>query len=302
MADFHFIRPWFLLGMLPVVALIWSQLRQQKDGASWMRMMDPHLLKHLLVGEGKRAKIKPVQVLSCVWVLSVIALAGPTWKKQPSPFADDQAGLVMLLKLSGSMEATDVQPSRLERAKFKMRDLLEMRSGAASALIVYSGSAHLVMPLTKDDGIITSMAEGLTPVVMPSEGNTLVSAITAAESLLQDAGVPGSVLVIADSVDPSQVNGIGEVAAELPVQFLSIQPTRSPTDAGMEQAAKARGASVIRMTEDAADVKQANSLAKSKILNAAAEDGSERWQDAGYWLLPLILFGASFWCRKGWRC
>ncbi|MGJ8672776.1 vWA domain-containing protein [Rubritalea sp.] len=301
MLDFHFIRPWFLLGLLPVLGMVFLLLRKQQDGAAWMKFMDPRLLKHLLVGEGKQAKIKPVQVLSIIWILSVIALAGPSWRKQPSPFSDDQAGLVLLLKLSGSMEATDVQPSRMERAKFKMRYLLEQRSGAASALIVYSGSAHLVMPLTKDDAIISSMAEGLTPEVMPSQGDDLAAAISTAASLLKDAGVPGSVLVIADSVDPSQAASLADVAPQLPVQFLAIQASGSAVDAGLESAAAARGAEVIRMTDDDSDVLRAQSLAESKMLHAASEDGSERWQDAGYWLLPVILLGAGFWCRKGWQ-
>lgn len=301
MADFHFIRPWFLLGMLPVLGMLLYLFRQQAEGAAWMRFIDPQLLKHLLVGESKQVKLKPVTVLAVVWVLSVLALAGPCWRKQPSPFADDQAGLVVLLKLSGSMESTDLQPSRLDRAKFKIRDLLEIRSGATSALIVYSGSAHLVMPLTKDDSIITSMAEGLTAAVMPSQGDNLSAAIAAAESLLQDAGVSGSVVVIADSVDPSQASGLAEVAAPLPVQFLSIQPSASPVDAGLQSAAAARGAEVIVMTEDDSDVQQLARLAESKVLNAHSVDGSEQWQDAGYWLLPLILIGAGFWWRKGWR-
>ncbi|MFD2276609.1 VWA domain-containing protein [Rubritalea spongiae] len=275
--------------------------RQQNEGAAWMRMMDPRLLKHLLVDEKKHSRWKPVHLLAAVWVLSVLALAGPSWRKQASPFADDQAGLVILLKMSGSMEATDVEPSRLDRAKFKMRDLLELRNGAASALIVYSGSPHLVMPLTKDDSIISSMAEGLTPDVMPSEGDDLGAAILAAETLLKDAGVPGSVLVIADVVDPSQAASLAKVASKLPVQFLTIQPGTSAVDAGLQAAAKARGSEVISMTEDDVDVQRVANLAQSKMLNVASGDGSEAWKDAGYWFLPVILLGAGFWWRKGWQ-
>ena len=183
-----------------------------------------------------------------------------------------------------------------------MRDLLEQRSGAASGLIVYSGSAHLVMPLTKDDSIILTMAEGLTPAVMPTEGDALCAALISAEKLLIEAGVPGSVLVIADSVDPGQAGRLAEVASDLPVQFLSIQPSQSPSDAGLQAAAKARGAELVVMTDGDEDVTRLNTLAQSKMLATTANDGSERWEDAGYWLLPLILLGALFWSRKGWQC
>lgn len=302
MADFHFIRPSFLLAFLPVIFAAIFLIRRQKDGAAWLGMIDPNLLKHLIVGEGKENKIKPMHILCAIWGLSVIALSGPSWREQASPFSDDQAGLVIVLKMSGSMEAEDVQPSRLERAKFKMRDLLEQRSGAASGLIVYSGSAHLVMPLTKDDSIISTMAEGLTPAVMPTEGDALSAALISAEKLLIEAGVPGSVLVIADSVDPGQAGRLAEVASDLPVQFLSIQPSQSPSDAGLLAAAKARGAELVVMTDGDEDVTRLNTLAQSKMLATTANDGSERWEDAGYWLLPLILLGAVFWSRKGWQC
>lgn len=302
MADFHFIRPLFLLAFLPVIFAAIFLIRRQKDGAAWLGMIDPNLLKHLIVGEGKENKIKPMHILCAIWGLSVIALSGPSWREQASPFSDDQAGLVIVLKMSGSMEAEDVQPSRLERAKFKMRDLLEQRSGAASGLIVYSGSAHLVMPLTKDDSIISTMAEGLTPAVMPTEGDALSAALISAEKLLIEAGVPGSVLVIADSVDPGQAGRLAEVASDLPVQFLSIQPSQSPSDAGLLAAAKARGAELVVMTDGDEDVTRLNTLAQSKMLATTANDGSERWEDAGYWLLPLILLGAVFWSRKGWQC
>lgn len=302
MADFHLIRPWFLLSLLPVLVAVFVMLRRQKEGEAWLGMIDSNLLEHLLVGEGKNQRIKPVYILCGIWILAAVALAGPSWRKQPSPFSDDQAGLVVILKMSGSMEADDVQPSRLERAKFKMRDLLEQRSGAASALIVYSGSAHLVMPLTKDDTIINTMAEGLTPAVMPAEGDALAAALILAEKLLLEAGVPGSALVIADRVDPTQITQLDSTAADLPVQFLSIQPPQSPSDAGILAAAKSRGSELIVMTESDEDVEQANKVAQSKMLAVASDDGSERWQDSGYWLLPLILIGAAFWSRKGWKC
>ncbi|WP_018970426.1 VWA domain-containing protein [Rubritalea marina] len=301
MSEFHLIRPWFLLALIPVFLMAWAQRRQHQEGAAWMKMIDPRLLKHLIVGEQGQSKLQPSQVLLVLGVLSVIALAGPSWRKQASPFADDQAGLVVLLKLGATMEATDVQPSRLDRGKFKMRDLLSLREGASSALIVYSGSSHLVMPLTKDDAIIASMAEGLTPQVMPSQGDRLDEAISDAEELLENAGVPGSILVIADTVDATQLPLLEQHRSKVPVQFLAIQPGQASIDRGMSEAAKVLGGEVIMMTQDGSDVQRASALAKTKIQHAAAEDGSERWLDGGYYLLPFILLGASLWSRKGWQ-
>ena len=63
-------------------------------------------------------------------MIASLALAGPTWKREPTPFSEDQAPLVIALDVSSSMEMTDIQPSRLQRAQQKVRDLLALRSGA----------------------------------------------------------------------------------------------------------------------------------------------------------------------------
>ena len=204
MGEFHFLRPFWLLALLPVLALWWHIYRQQNARAVLEEVIDPHLLEHLFVGEGKARLLRPVNLLLAFWVILVIALAGPSWKREASPFAGEDAGLVVLLKVSETMNATDVQPSRLERAKFKLRDLLEERAGAPSALIVYSGSAHLVMPLTRDERILSAMVEDLTPDLMPADGDTLADALKRAEALLARAKVPGSVVVLADAVSPAQ--------------------------------------------------------------------------------------------------
>ncbi|MFC4992403.1 vWA domain-containing protein [Rubritalea tangerina] len=301
MADFHFIRPWFLLAIVPVAIVLYGMFRQRGGKNAWEGVMDAHLFKHLEVGKGGGQRWRPIHVLSVVWVLSVIGLAGPTWQKQGSPFAEEQAGVVVVMKLSGSMEATDVQPSRLERAKFKMRDLIEARAGASHALIVYSGSAHLVMPLTKDGKILNSMAEGLSPAVMPTEGDALVEALKQAEVLLREAGVPGSVMVMADAVDPSQVAELAEVDKALPVEFWAIQPARSPVDKGLEEAARSRGADVQVMTDGREDVEIMSKVARSALLSVEGNDGSEIWQDAGYLCLPVIVLLSGFWIRRGWQ-
>ena len=127
---------------------------------------DPHLLEHLLVGERKKPLFRPIHSLLILWLLSVIAIAGPSWEREPSPFLSDEAGLMIVLKNSRTMEAKDVQPSRLAPAKQKIRAIMESRQGGAAGLIVYSGSAHLVMPLTRDTRIINTMLEDMGPELM----------------------------------------------------------------------------------------------------------------------------------------
>lgn len=301
MSELHFLRPLWLWGLVPA-ALIWLGLwRQQDIVAGWRKAIDPHLLKHLLVGQekGKRS-LRPIHLTLMIWVLTALALAGPAWQREPSPFADDQAGLVVLMKASNTMDATDVQPSRLERSKHKLSDLLERREGAATGLIVYSGSAHLVMPLTRDGRIISAMASELSPDLMPEDGDALGDALELAAALLERAGVPGSVLVVADAVAPSQVKAVKEAVPGLPVQFLSVRPTNAPVDPGLKQAAGALGGKVIPLTVDQADVESIATRARSDFRSTGTSDGGERWKDAGYFILPLIALLGLAWSRKGW--
>jgi Ca-activated chloride channel family protein len=300
MSEFHFVRPLWLWSLIPAVLLWWGLWRGRDRVKAWKRFIDPHLLEHLLVGEKRRLLLRPVHLTLAVWVVAALALAGPSWEREPSPFADDTAGLVVVMKLSSTMEATDVQPSRLERAKHKLDDLLARREGGATGLVAYSGSAHLVMPLTRDRRIVTAMASELGPAVMPVDGDALGEALELAAEILDRAGVPGSVLVVADAVSPSQQAAVTAAAPDLPVQFLSVMPPNAPGDPGLERAAKARGATITRLTIDTSDVEAIAGRAKSDFRRAPMDDAGERWRDAGYWLLPVIALLALAWSRKGW--
>jgi Ca-activated chloride channel family protein len=300
MDELHLLRPLWLWSLLPAV-LIWFGLwRLQDRSAAWKKFIDPHLLQHLLVGGKRRSLVRPIHLILLLWVLCAVALAGPAWEREPSPFADDQAGLMVLLKAGSTMDATDVQPSRLERSKHKLTDLLERREGAATGLIVYSGSAHLVMPLTRDRRIVTAMAEEISPAIMPVDGDTLGEALELAESVLDRAGVAGSVLVITDSVAPAQVDAVAAAAPDLPLQFLAVVPPNAPLDTGLEQAARARGARVTRLTVDSVDVDRLGRTAQSDFRPAPAGEGGEQWKDAGYLLMPVIALLSLAWSRRGW--
>lgn len=298
--NIHFLRPLWLLALLPALLLCWSAYRRQDPYLSWTRFIDPHLLEHLLVDKNRQRHLRPVHVLFVIWLLASVALAGPAWQREPSPFADDAAGLVVLLKVSGTMNGTDVQPSRLERAKHKIRDLLALRKGAATGLIVYSGSAHLVMPLTKDGGIINAMIADLTPDLMPVNGDALAAAIKKAGDLFEKSNTSGSVLVMADTVSPAQVAALAQDDMALPVQFLGIQSPAAKMDDGIKQAAAKLNGAAVKMTVDQRDVDEIAGRAKTEFKNLSSSQEGERWRDAGYGLLPLIALCCLMWARRGW--
>ena len=300
MDEFHFLRPLLLWFAVPSL-LVWLGLWRQQDNVdSWAQVIDKHLLEHLIVGESNRPKLRPIHLLFFLWVVTSIVLAGPTWKTEPSPFSDDEAGLVVLLKVSGTMLATDVQPSRLDRAKLKLRDLLQAREGSATGLIVYSGSAHLLMPLTRDDRIISAMVEDLTPDLMPEDGDALADAMRLAEQVLDDSGVPGSMLVIADNVSPAQVQLLTDGENAVPVQFLSVQAFGSFIDGGLEDAAGSLGAPIVELAVEQTDIEKLAQRAASSFKSVSSMNEGERWIDGGYYFLPLLALVALMWSRRGW--
>ena len=300
MAEFHFIRPFWLLSFIPLLLVWWGLVRRRDQVRRWQTMIEPHLLKHLLVGEYRKNLLRPINLLLILWLMTVIALAGPTWQKEPSPFLDNEAGLMVLLKVSESIENSDVQPSRLERAKQKIRDLMEIRQGASTGLIVYSGSAHLVMPITRDDRIINMMLEDITPELMPVEGDVLTEALKLADRMVGQSGLPGSLLVIADTVAPGQQADQNAHEITFPVQFLSMLPDGSSLDQGLLTSAKKLDARVERLSIDQADVQQIAGRAETKQAEIVDPKQGERWKDSGYLLLPLIGLAMLMWFRKGW--
>ncbi|MEE4360844.1 MAG: VWA domain-containing protein, partial [Pseudomonadales bacterium] len=215
LAQFHFLRPAWLLLIPVAVAICWSLTRARSLDRVWRGVMAPHLLDHLIVRHGARSRgPTPVTLMGLAWLVAIVAVAGPVWQRQPSPFSQDQAALVIALKVTPEMLSTDVQPSRLQRSVQKIHDLLEARTGARTALIAYACSAHLVMPLTSDPDIIETFAADLTPDIMPVAGDAAAGAVALGNRLLEQSGAVGSILLITDAIASDQLDGLREARSE----------------------------------------------------------------------------------------
>jgi len=294
---FHFIRPWWLLTLLPAAILIRIIWRQQDSAHAWRQVMDPHLLSALMTGHTSQKNVRPVTWMALIWLLGALALAGPTWNLEPSPFAEDLAALVIVLKVSESMEEQDVQPSRAQRSVQKIHDLLELRKGSRAALIAYSGSDHLVMPLTKDTGIINSFATDLSPAIMPREGDAAAEALRLANQQLKNAGLSGSILFITDSLPDSLDFTADKNSA--PVQLLGIIGNDG-TDRLRSMAQKS-GATFTPVTVDDSDVNRLSKLVETSFsARGDTKESGSHWQDRGWWLTILIAGLGLWWFRPGW--
>ncbi|RAI04336.1 VWA domain-containing protein [Acuticoccus sediminis] len=289
---FHFIRPWVLL-LVPVIALLWWSARRahvRRDVPA--EGIAPHLRAALTVGAHGRRRLEPIDGVAVVLLLVSVGAAGPTWSRVPDPFAAQSAPMVVALKVTPSMEATDVAPSRLERGKQKIRDLLELRAGARTALVAYAGTAHVVVPMTEDPGVMVPYLEGLSPEVMPQEGDRAADALAAAEGLLGGEDGPGGIVFVADALDPADVAALDAAASAVAV--LAMLPAGT-NDRGLD----ALAAPVVPVTPDGSDVRRVEHTLNAAYRQALLEDGAQPWEDQGHWLaIPAALLGL-FWFRRG---
>jgi Ca-activated chloride channel family protein len=300
---FHFLRPWALIAIAPAV-LLWLAERSAADTtARWLRVIDPVLLKELTV-EGQRAsRISPADALLAAWIVGVAALAGPTWRLEPPPFADADPPAMIVLRVTPSMTTTDLAPSRLERAREKISDLLDLREGAATGLIAYSGSAHLVLPPTTDKSVVLTMAQALSPDIMPRQGDRLADAVQLAASVLTDARAGGSILVIADTAAPDQASALENAkrANGPPLTLLAMAPpARVSADAALNDAARALNARLVVPTPDTSDVENLASRLRGSVWSGDVAGEGAQWRDEGYWLTPIVALISLAWFRRGW--
>jgi Ca-activated chloride channel family protein len=298
MSDFHFLRPWWLLALVPAALLLWALRRKTDSTRSWRGVIAPHLLSHLLVGRDQKARGTPLVLLLIGWLAAVLALSGPTYEREPAPFADDSTALVVVLKVTPSMQTPDIEPSRLARSVQKVHDLLALRPGSKTALIAYSGSAHVVMPLTTDATIIESFASDLDPSVLPTEGDVAANALKKASNIVTKSGQRGWVLWIADAAAPDQLPPLRDYRKNTltPVTILAAAGEGPELDS-LKNAATALGTSSIPLTPDDADVHR---LANNARFSAATDGTEERWRDCGYWFVPLLAAINLAWFRRGW--
>jgi len=206
--SFHFAQVQWLLGLavIPVIWLLFAFFyRGQESAAQKLKnFADPHLIPHLLEdGEASDKKnIRPWRVLalwSLLWLLGVLALAGPRWDFTAVKAFAPASQLVIALDMSRSMDASDIKPSRLARARQEIEDILNAGAGTNIALIAFDAAPHMITPLSDDVSSIRRLLPSLTSDIVYSQGANLAAALDMAADMLE--GAPGTnkhVLILSD--------------------------------------------------------------------------------------------------------
>ncbi|MCK5888368.1 MAG: VWA domain-containing protein [Methylococcales bacterium] len=202
LAEFHLIRPYWLLALIPTIALFILLSRNKLSRGNWSTVCDADLLPFIL--QETAVKHSRFALFSGMFsaLLIIVSLAGPTWERIPAPVFRNDAALVIALDLSRSMDASDLKPSRLSMAKYKITDILSQRKDGQTALLVYASDAYTVTPLTNDSETIISQLTALTTEIMPAQGSNTALALKSSTDLLKQAGLQsGDILLITDAVD-----------------------------------------------------------------------------------------------------
>lgn len=310
---FHFLRPAWGLLLLPVLVVLVQQRRQGDETRGWSAIIAPHLLEALRVRQFRNHWFNPATAGVLFMLLMTLVLMGPSWRQQPSPLTRDEAALVILLDVSRSMEQRDIQPSRLERAKQKISDLLQLRQGASTALVVFAGSAHTVLTLTNDSEILTQYLQAIKPGIMPRSGKFSEYALGRVDSIVGTSTAPTTVLLVTDGVSDSSKTEFARYFSQSPHQLLvwgigrvqgdtvdgAPEQGMAPLEEGaLKNLADAGGGRYQPITVEKTDVQALHRRINSHYVVMA--DQSVPWLDSGYWLLfpGLALF--SLWFRRGW--
>ncbi|QSA96759.1 VWA domain-containing protein [Methylococcus sp. EFPC2] len=327
MNEFHFMRPWWLLALLLLVLLGAYLQRRGRDAGDWRELCDPDLLPHILVqGAGGGGRRFGVWLWWLGGVLAVLALAGPVWQRVPAPALRNEAALVIALDLSRTMDAADAKPSRLARARFKIEDILRQRKDGLTALLVYSGDAYTVTPLTDDVATIKAQIEALTSDLMPTQGGRADLALERAWKLLGQAGLTqGDILLITHGVNLGKsepaaaglrasgyrlsILGVGsEEGAPVPLpEGGYLQDTRGQivlsqlATPALRQLAATGGGLYRTLGADDADVAELTAQFAQQARAGAGSDvfRVEQWREQGPWLLLGLLPLAALAFRRG---
>ncbi|WP_114238745.1 VWA domain-containing protein [Dyella sp. C9] len=321
---FHFIRPLWLLLVPAGPLLLWWWQRRNDPLQRWKGMIAPHLLKHLVVGDRDGWRLKPIHLVCAVLVLGAIACAGPTWELDPPPFAEDRAPMVVALDLSPAMNAIDVPPTRLERAKQKIRDLVALRAGGRTGLIVYTNSAHMVLPPTDDPALMELFLSAITTDLLPPKGQNASAALAMADRLLDAENDPGTIVFFTSGFDDSQIPAFQAHRQHSRLQVLMLAvgttkggPLRGPNgslstnaqgatvdsrldDAALQRLSSQAHVPLASVTTDDADMRWVQREALHHLAIVHDPTSTIRWKEYGYYLCyPLVLL-ALLWFRRGW--
>lgn len=327
MSEWHFLRPGWFLVLLLLIPAVWLLWQRQSAAAQWRAVIDPELLPHVLGDAALTRRRWPAVLLLIGGLLATIALAGPVWQRLPVPVSRAVQPLVIVLDLSRSMDAADVLPSRLTRARFKIEDVLRLNPDRQTGLVVFTQVPYTVSPITDDVATIRTFLPSLTTHVVPVQGANLTLALEKAAELVSNSGYASAdILLLTDSSpDDEAISVAGRLASEgLQLAVLGVgteegAPVRladgsllkdargnivTPAlqSASLQALASSVGGRYQELSNGDADLKALLPDAPDTLRADEAPDlmrRADQWIEYAPWLVPWLLLPALLLFRRG---
>jgi Ca-activated chloride channel family protein len=202
---FNFSEPawlWALLLCVPMAVWLLLTRHLTRRNERIRLYADSHLLPHLLGRSEVSATTQWRRYAhwALLWILLVLAMAGPRWDFTDVQLFRPGTNLVVLFDISRSMNVADVKPTRLARARQELADLLERNRGIRIGVIGFASIAHVVAPVTEDMNSIRRVLPALDSGLVQLQGSRLAHALDRASESI--AGQPpesvNALLIITD--------------------------------------------------------------------------------------------------------
>jgi Ca-activated chloride channel family protein len=298
LAAFHFLRPGLLYWLLPCALYGLYLVSRSAVPSAWRAAISPALLPHLLHAAGPRRWLTPESLLLGAAVLATLAAAGPSFAARGDNADPKDSRLIVVFELSQSMNRRDVSPSRAQRARLALLDLLHQRPESPTALVVVAGSAHVLMPFSDDGAALEPSIKALSPELMPSDGQAFEQAARRVVALAHEGAPPPAVLLVSDGMPPGGVEAFARLHHEQGLGLIILGVGHD--DDSLERLATRGDAALIELSFAARDTPRLLSAIAQTRAHVIAPGDARFWRDDGPWLaLPLAL-AIAMWFRRGW--
>ena len=322
------VRPWWLAAIPPGLALVWWLRRRWNRSGSWEAIVDPALLPHLLVGAGTPRREWPWAAMAVAVVLAGFALAGPAFERLEQPVFRTLAARVVALDVSRSMEARDLAPSRMVRARHKVSDLLRRSRDGRTGLVVFAGDAFVVAPLTRDADTLVHLLSAIDTSVIPVQGSRPDLGLEMAGDLLETGKAAiGEVILVTDGVKGPRTRDTAEALAGrgIRVSVLAVGTEEgAPVPLAEGGFLKSLSGEIVVPRVDMATLRAVAGAGKGRFSAVTADDSdvdwllgtrvedpwrrtleevdrtTDEWRDEGPWLVLALLPLAALAFRRGW--
>ena len=318
----------YLLAAVPVLALIRFVLARRQR-RRLRRFGDPALLRQLMPGVSRWRPDAKFWLLEAVLALLVVMLARPQMGTKISHEKRTGIETIIAMDISNSMFAEDVEPSRLDRSKMMVENLVDNFTDDKVGLIVFAGDAFVQLPITSDYVSAKMFLSDISPSMIATQGTDMARAIEmATHSFTQQQGIGKAIIVITDGEDHE--GGAVEAAEAarkkgMRVYVLGVgspkgSPIRMPDtgdyikdNAGntvmsalnedmCKQIAEAGGGAYIHVDNNSNAQEQLNSeldkLAKKETSSTIYSDYDEQFQAFGLIALLLLIIETCLLDRK----